>query len=443
MASFTCSKCRLPISLAPELEDPTSTSFRHLKGSSTTARPRTTQKAYPSTRESVLHEALSDSAATITSSPITQRRARIALPSKTNTTDSFVLLTDSEYKRGDTLSKNLEQQRKLFDLLSENSEIDHPLCGECTDTMISAMNKKIAALERDRKAYIAFLHKVKNDVSSQEDYDTAEAEVVDLQKQEQLALEELQSVEREHADVLAELAQLEKESAQLDQEEEEFWQERNRVASELEAFQNERESINLRFDHDATQLERLQKTNVYNDTFHIGHDGNFGTINGLRLGRLPKYPVSWDEINAAWGLTLLLLSTMAEKLEYKFSGYELLPMGSSSTIKKIDVVEGHAPKIAVLELFGSSDPNPLKLFQRHSFDKAMVAFLECLRQLGNFAESKDPTVVMPYKITKDKDKIADACIRTAFNQDEGWTQALKFCLTNCKWILAVVARLRN
>jgi len=38
-------------------------------------------------------------------------------------------------------------------------------------------------------------------------------------------------------------------------------------------------------------LEKLERTNVYNDAFCIGHDGVFGTINGLRLGRVPGVPV--------------------------------------------------------------------------------------------------------------------------------------------------------
>ena len=39
-------------------------------------------------------------------------------------------------------------------------------------------------------------------------------------------------------------------------------------------------------------LDKLERTNVYNDAFCIGHDGVFGTINGLRLGRVPGVPVS-------------------------------------------------------------------------------------------------------------------------------------------------------
>lgn len=38
-------------------------------------------------------------------------------------------------------------------------------------------------------------------------------------------------------------------------------------------------------------LELLKRTNVLNDGFTIWHDGEFGTINNFRLGRLPKIPV--------------------------------------------------------------------------------------------------------------------------------------------------------
>ena len=39
-------------------------------------------------------------------------------------------------------------------------------------------------------------------------------------------------------------------------------------------------------------LELLKRTNVLNDAFFIWHDGEFGTINNFRLGRLPKIPVN-------------------------------------------------------------------------------------------------------------------------------------------------------
>jgi len=243
-------------------------------------------------------------------------------------------------------------------------------------------------------------------------------------------------MEQEKADVEAEIKALEEEKMKLDKEEQEFWREKNSFSLRLEAFQNERDGVNLQYDHDSRQLEKLQRTNVYNDTFCIGHDGYFGTINGLRLGRLPNQPVEWTEINAAWGQTLLLLATIAEKLNFTFDSYRLKPMGSCSKIERLDPPTNPAnePKITVLELFSSGDLPLGRMFMHRKFDQAMMAFLECLRQLGEFVERTDSQVKLPYKIVKEK--IGDSCIRLAFNQDEAWTRACKYTLTCVKFLLA-------
>ena len=51
-------------------------------------------------------------------------------------------------------------------------------------------------------------------------------------------------------------------------------------------------SLRAAYAQDSLILEKLEHTNVYNDAFCIGHDGQFGTINGLRLGRLSGVHVS-------------------------------------------------------------------------------------------------------------------------------------------------------
>ncbi len=61
--------------------------------------------------------------------------------------------------------------------------------------------------------------------------------------------------------------------------------------------------------HCERELERLGRVNVYNDVFSIWHDGAFGTISALRLGRLPGVTVEWAEINAALGQARHLVIT--------------------------------------------------------------------------------------------------------------------------------------
>ena len=150
---------------------------------------------------------------------------------------------------------------------------------------------------------------------------------LEAQGREAAAFAELEQLEKEKAVMDDEIIALETESQQLDKEEERFWADRNAFATSLSSFQNERDRLNARYDHDSKQLLRLQRANVFNDIFCIGHDGFFATINNLRLGRLPDRTVEWPEINAALGQTCLLVATVAEKLGFTFKGYELKPLG--------------------------------------------------------------------------------------------------------------------
>lgn len=72
----------------------------------------------------------------------------------------------------------------------------------------------------------------------------------------------------------------------------------------------------------------------------------------------------------------------------------------------------------------------------------MAGFLNCLQQFKDHVESKDAHFKLPYRIEKDKigDSHGDASIRIQFNQEETWTKALKYMLTNLKWCLAWVCK---
>jgi beclin 1 len=57
--------------------------------------------------------------------------------------------------------------------------------------------------------------------------------------------------------------------------------------------QSQLTTLRTAYENDSNVLEKLERTNVYNDAFCIGHDGVFGTINGLRLGRVSGVNVSF------------------------------------------------------------------------------------------------------------------------------------------------------
>lgn len=356
----------------------------------------------------------------------------------------------------------VERATRLFEIVSARSDIDHPICVECTELLVEGLQKRLKESTKDRDAYIYFLRNLNASIPTEEELQAAEKSLDDSLEAERVAFDELKAFEKQKAALDEEIAALELESRQLDADEESFWRSRNAFSLSLNEFQNERDALNMRYDHDSQQLERLQRTNVYNDAFCIGHDGYFGTINGLRLGRLANPSVDWPEINAAWGQTALLLATMAEKLGYQFQGYRLRPLGSNSRIDKIEYpvqasgqpIPGSAPKTTQLDLFSSGDL-PLNIPWLHRrFDSGMVGFLDCLRQLGKFVE-KTPTptrreqggttvpgLKLPYEIKRDR--IGDASIKLGFNQnDETWTRACKYTLTCCKFLLAHASNLAS
>ncbi|OJD24268.1 hypothetical protein ACJ73_04373 [Blastomyces percursus] len=524
-----CQNCRTALKVDGSLEDLNPAAFDLLIGSTGKSLPdpstkSTSRPKYPPDRQQ-LHDQVSRRA----TSPIYKRTVpaprygaggSVGLPRaavKDGPGMSFVMLSESQVVpphaapaiNGDeqrpkgslqslseaqatedgsqTYSHQIEKTTRLFEIISARSDIDHPICTECTDMLIEGLQKRLQTATKERDAYISFLKNLNNSIPSPDEVEAAEDELKAILQAEEEAFQELLALEAEKVAVDLEIAGLEEESRQLDLEEEQFWSDRNAFALTLSEFQNERDALNMKYDHDSRQLERLQRTNVYNDTFCIGHDGYFGTINGLRLGRLANPSVEWSEINAAWGQTLLLLATVADKLGFQFQGYKLKPLGSTSKIEKIEYPQqspnatashrgsstnrpeaSPTPKVTSLDLYSSGDL-PLHLPWLHRrFDAGMVAFLECLRQLGEYVEntpvslpSRSPTphrhsryqwpgelspatralqaqisgLKLPYEIKRDK--IGDASIKLGFNQnDETWTRACKYTLTCCKFLLA-------
>lgn len=55
------------------------------------------------------------------------------------------------------LSWELQRHERLFSILSSYSDIDHPICTECTSMLLSSFNARLAASSRERDAYASFL----------------------------------------------------------------------------------------------------------------------------------------------------------------------------------------------------------------------------------------------------------------------------------------------
>ncbi|XVF80228.1 hypothetical protein PTKIN_Ptkin15bG0054200 [Pterospermum kingtungense] len=319
--------------------------------------------------------------------------------------------------------------KRAFEIATTQTQVEQPLCLDCMRVLSDKLDKEVEDVTRDIEAYEACLQQLQGepqDVLSEADFLKQKLKIEEEERKLEAAIEE---IEKQNAKVNAELKELEQKSNRFKELEERYWQEFNNFQFQLIAHQEERDAIAAKTEVSQAHLELLKQTNVLNDAFPIWHEGEFGTINNFRLGRLPKIPVEWDEINAAWGQACLLLHTMCQYFHPKFRyRINIIPMGSYPRIMDSNN--------NTYELFG-----PVNLFWSTRYDKAMTLFLTCLKDFAEFANSKDQEnnippekrFNLPYKI--ENDKVENYSITQSFNKQENWTKALKYTLCNLKWAL--------
>lgn len=353
----------------------------------------------------------------------------------TESANSFTLIGEtSDGGSMENLSRRLKVASDLFDIMSGQTDVDHPLCEECTDTLLDHLDTQLNITENECQNYKQCLELLSN--LQVEEEETLLAELQQLNEEEDALVKELEAVEEQRAIVAQDLTQCRINSQQLDTEELQYQKEYSEFKRQQLELDDELKSVDNQMRYCQIQLDRLKKTNVFNATFHIWHSGQFGTINNFRLGRLPSVPVEWNEINAAWGQTVLLLHALANKMGLNFQRYRLVPYGNHSYLESL------TDKSKELPLYCSGG---LRFFWDNKFDHAMVAFLDCVQQFKEEVEKGDTGFCLPYRMDVEKGKIEDTggsggsySIKTQFNSEEQWTKALKFMLTNLKWGLAWV-----
>ena len=123
-----------------------------------------------------------------------------SLPANPKSNESFVVLTQSQISKspksptvpsptpnGSNASKDTDSQRrkvyaKLFDAISERSDLDYPMCSECADILLEIMSGKHTEVKKERDGYLEF--------------------VKSLQSEGQITAEEKLAAERELEEVL-------------------------------------------------------------------------------------------------------------------------------------------------------------------------------------------------------------------------------------------------
>ena len=187
-------------------------------------------------------------------------------------------------------------------------------------------------LERERDRYMEALMQIENERATGD----GEKEAMVLKELEDKKSEleqELASLQEQERLLDEEAKTLDEREEQLVKEEHEYWEQENeyeyKLKNHLENNAQMQNQWKSNFSGITKHYDYLKKLNVLNDVFNIEIEGEFGTISGFRLGTLGSKgnDVDADEINAACGQCVLLLSTIALKTEFTFEQIELKPLG--------------------------------------------------------------------------------------------------------------------
>lgn len=107
-------------------------------------------------------------------------RSQVASHSNNNLSPERGPLDGNVDEKKASLSHRIKVANRLFDIMSSRSEIEHPMCYECTEILLDSLKKQLSDASKERDCYIDFLKKVNESVIS-------DSEKISLQKEIQEA----------------------------------------------------------------------------------------------------------------------------------------------------------------------------------------------------------------------------------------------------------------
>jgi len=131
-------------------------------------------------------------------------------------------MLDDDQLNPSPLSHHLRSIGRLFNMLSTRTEIDHPLCSECTQILLSNLQRQLDETKKERDGYIAFEKEIRKEKERETQGPTKEEmekKIERLKHEEALAIDQLKEAEHEREQLESELRQLELDEKALEQEE--------------------------------------------------------------------------------------------------------------------------------------------------------------------------------------------------------------------------------
>lgn len=167
-------------------------------------------------------------------------------------------------------NQDLKLQIQLFDILSDQSDIDHPLCEECADFVIEQMDNQLSILENECKEYDEYLSTIeKQEVTSDEEVDSLKTKLSGMKDKQSAMISELRELNKQQKVLDDELERFENELTRLKVDEEKYWNEYNSVKFSLYQCEEKQAELKQKFTYAKEFYEKLQRTCVFNLAFHI------------------------------------------------------------------------------------------------------------------------------------------------------------------------------
>ncbi|CAI5737566.1 unnamed protein product [Hyaloperonospora brassicae] len=302
-----------------------------------------------------------------------------------------------------------------------------PLCKECVDGMVTIIDGRAERARYEKRCFVGFLHKTTSSSVHNEDIERIDDKIRFYESELNALEENLKLMEEEREDLAKQAEVIDKEEEALVREEVDMWHHLNELQLQEAVYREMRDTGTAQVDAMERNVAQAKHLNILTDMFVIGNDGTFGTINHFRMGHSASFSVEWNEINAAFGECALLMQTLASIVGLEFSDFKIVPLGSYSKMIRTSNFRMEYC------LHGSDQQN----FAESHFNLGLGAWLTCLGQLMAFVRLRDPSIRFPYKVTKRS--IGNYSILFLKNKHKEWTKALKYALTNLKWLLMWVS----
>ncbi|AMD19611.1 HCL540Cp [Eremothecium sinecaudum] len=448
---FKCQNCHCPIEVDPSLLD-LSLAQREMITNATGELDNNSAYRVPDDRKQLLKQV--------------KTPAEIVMPSVVSPAESYVFLNanegsamptravaeeaeDEDDDSSKTLSSNIQNLSNIFNILSSKSNVDYPICQVCCELLIQKLKKEYEEAVKKRNSYSEFVARLEKQKEKEGGSPTSSKDREEAANSSQDSHDKHITAEKE--ELIAKLVALENENNKLDKEIEELEEKlREREESEVKnvinqnlkdleqiSFIRDAQSLKNQYELTLNNLDKLRRTNIFNETFRISHSGPFGTINGLRLGGFGQVRVPWQEVNAAMGQLILLLATIACKIHHELDCYKLKPLGSYSKVEQFDQRE---QKWITYNAYRNDEFKLGKFFHKEtSLDKALECIIaivdQIAKKISELSREQNDDMELPYPMSRDK--INSISVKLMGSEPTlEWTTACKFLLTNAKWLLA-------